>query len=246
FVACRLALRPTYPLRWYTVLLLGLLILSFSTPFLGPLSRNNTPDTIRAIARVPALAAQRPAQHLFQIDLAWNLNRTNPALIVLGAAWASMVLALLRGLDRRPQVFVAVALVWTVMVTLGERGTARRLDQFLAVSGSPANWLPLPLLPAALALAFTLWLGWSERRAWAAAGCLFGVLAYIVWVRQPWALALVPLAAPAAVAGAWLGERVFAVLNRPTELGAKGLVLLAVAAPLLTGMLDLYLRMHTP
>jgi hypothetical protein len=60
---------------------------------------------------------------------------------------------------------------------------------------------------------------------------------------QPWALA--PLATPAMVTGAWLGERMFGVLDRPTDLKAKALLLLAVAVPLLTGVLDLYLRMHT-
>jgi hypothetical protein len=178
FVACRLALRPEYLLRWYTVLLLGLLMFSFSMPFLGPLARNNTPETISAIARIPALAAQRPAQHMFRIYLAWNLNRTNPALIVLGAAWAGMALALLRGLDRRPHMFLAVALVWTAMVALGERGRALRLDQLLMVSDNPASWLPLPLLPAAFAFALALWFGWSERWAWAAGGRVFGLLVF--------------------------------------------------------------------
>jgi hypothetical protein len=246
FVACRLALRPAYPLRWYTALLLGVLVLSFSVTFLGPLSRNNTPDTLRAIAQIPALAAQRPAQHAFRIYLEWNLDRTNPALIVLGAAWAGMALALVRGLDRRPRVWLAVALIWTVMVALREHGAARRLDQFLLVSNLPASWLPLPLLPAALVLALALWLGWGERPAWAAAGLAFGLLVYVVWGGQPWALVLAPLAAPAMIAGAWFGERVYGVLERPTELGAKALVLLAVAVPIVTGALDLYLRAHTP
>jgi len=246
FIACRLALRPEYPLRWYTVLLLGLLLISFSMPVLGPLARNNTPETIGAIARIPALAAQRPAQHLFRISLAWNLDRTNPALIMLGAAWAGMALALLRGLDRRPRVFLTVVLIWTVMVTLGERGRALRLDQFLVVSNLRASWLPLPLLPSAFTLALALWFGWNERRAWAAAGLVFGLLVYVVWGRQPWALALVPLATPAMFAGAWLGKRMFNILEHPSALAAKALVLMAVIVPLLTGTLDLYLRTHTP
>ena len=141
---------------------------------------------------------------------------------------------------------MAVALLWTVMVTLREHGAARRLDQFLLVSNAPASWLPLPLLPAALVFALALWRGWGERRAWAAAGLMFGLLVYVVWGAKPWGFALVPLAAPAIIAGAWLGKRMFGVLDRPTELGAKALVLLAVAVPLLTGVLDLYLRAQTP
>jgi hypothetical protein len=244
--ACRLALRPHPPQRWYTTLALGLLIFSFSMPFLGPLYRNNTPDTVRAIASIPALAAQPSAQHTYRIYLEWNINRTNPALMILGAAWAGAALALARGLDRRPRVFLALALGWTLIATLGERGAAGRLDQFLPVSGHPANWLPLPLLPAALVFVVALWLGWSERRAWGVAGLVFGLLVYLTWSTQPWALLLLPLAAPAMLAGAWAGARIFQVLERPSELGAKALVLMVVVAPLLTGTLDLYLRTHTP
>jgi hypothetical protein len=246
FVACRLALRREYPLRFYTVLLLGLLLLGFSMPVLGPFARNNTPETISAIARIPALAAQRSAQDVFRISLAWNLDRTNPALIVLGAAWAGIALALLHGLDRRARVFLMVALIWTMLATLGERSRAIRLDQFLVVSNLPASWLPLPLLPSACALALAIWLGWNERWAWASAGLVFGLLVYMVWGRQPWAFTLVPLAAPAMLAGAWLGKRTFNILEHPSVLAVKALVLMGVVVPLLTGMLDLYMRAHTP
>jgi hypothetical protein len=246
FVACRLALRPYRPLRWYSALALGWLIFSFSTPFLGPLYRNNTPDIVRAIASIPALAAQRSAQYTFRIYQEWNINRTHPALIVLGAVWAGAILALARGLDRRPKVLLSLALIWTLFTSLSERGAAHRLDQFTPVSGHMAAWLPLPVLPAALVLTLALKLGWSERRAWCAAGLVFGLLMYLVWGAQPWAMLLTPLAAPAMLAGAWVGARIFQTLERPTELSAKALVLVAVVMPLLTGALDLYLRTHTP
>jgi hypothetical protein len=63
---------------------------------------------------------------------------------------------------------------------------------------------------------------------------------------RPQALENLHVTASATIAGAWLGERVFGVLEWPTELGAKALVLLVVVAPDVTGALDMYLQAHTP
>ncbi|MCA1725258.1 MAG: hypothetical protein LC748_13610 [Thermomicrobia bacterium] len=89
FVSCRLALRPYRPLRGFTAIALGWLILSFSaTPFLGPFQNNTTPAKVaaqtRAIAAFPALANNAGIQHVQRIVHDANLTRTNPAFC---AAW---------------------------------------------------------------------------------------------------------------------------------------------------------------
>ncbi len=244
-VAARLALRGVYPLRWFTGMTLGLLVLAFSGVLLGPLGRNHTPDTLRAIAAIPALAAQPAAQHSYRIYLAWNLTRTNPLIIPLGALWAGVVLALLRGIDRRAGVLLAAVVLWTLLGALGDLRSAARLETVRPFMRTPATWLPLPILPAALALLGALRLGWSERRAGYVAGLVFGILAYLVWVNMLLALPLVLLAAPALALGMWLGRSVSRTLDTPTGLGARALPLIAVIVPLLTGAVDLYLRMRT-
>jgi hypothetical protein len=246
-VACRIALGRRQTLPWYTAVLLGFLILSFSAgPFLGPLNKNNTPAIVRAIASIPAFAVDRGAQHALRIYLAWGIERTNPLLAPLGALWAGVALALVRSLNRRAVVFLSTVLLWSATVALAERGTARWLDTFFPVSGDPAAWLPYPLFPAALALVAVLGAGISARWAWAIAGALFGFCVFAIWGNGPFTLLVVLTTAPAMLLGALIGERIFRILERPTELAVKALVLSSICVPLLTGAVDLYLRVHTP
>lgn len=80
FVACRLGLRPHRPFAWYTLWVMGWLVVAFSAaPFLGPIGKNPTPSTVRAVASIPILSVEPEAQHTFRIYLRWNLNgRTAP------------------------------------------------------------------------------------------------------------------------------------------------------------------------
>jgi hypothetical protein len=266
FVACRLALRPARPLRWYTALVFGLLLLGFSaTPFMGPLYANTTPARVEAISHIPVLFAQAAAQHTFRIYLAWNLTRTNPLFVPLAALWAGVALGLLRRLDRRAWMPLAITAVWTLLALSGDRADARRLDTLLQVTDfaqQPANWLPPPLLPAALAFALVLVLvlvlmlplarlartrdRW-EWPAWLVAGAVYGVFLVAVWgPYRPLAVPLILLAAVLVPCGALLGAWIYGVLARPTYGRIWALLLLGVAAPFTTGMVDLYLRLHTP
>ena len=247
FVACFLALWPTRPLPWYTSVLLGYLILSFSViPFLGPFYQNFTPEVVRTIASIPVVAAQPGAQHTYHIYLAWNIDRTNPVLVPLGALWAGAGLALARSLDRRLKIFLAVVFVWFELALLYGEGTAHFLDHYAPVSGDPASWLPLPILPTALAFVVLLKVGLAERWAWALAGGIFGISVYLGWGTHPLAAALVILAAPATLVGALVGERAYRVLVSPVDWDARWLVGTCAVIPLLLGLLDLYLRSATP
>lgn len=243
--ACRLALRPRRRLRTRTALALGVLLLSTSAWFLGPLAQNNNRDTVAAVANIPMLAAQPPAQRSYMLQLAWNLTRENPALIVLGGLWAGWALALVRGLDRRAWVFVLIVALWTLMTT--DERAAEWLDQFGPVSHDDASWLPLPLLPATLALLLGGRVGLSEGRSYVLAGLVFGVCTWLVWGTAGWSLLLALPAASATAVGARLGARVYRLLERPTPVSAWTLTLLVVGAvPLVTGAVDLALRLLTP
>jgi len=251
FVACRLALRPYRPLRWYTVLVFGLLMIGFTaTPFMGPLHANTTLERVAAIAHIPVIFAQQAALHTFRIYLKWNITRTNPIFVPLAALWAGAALALVRRLDRRAWPLLLVALLWTLLSLAGDRGDARRLDAYLQVTDfaqRPANWLPLPLLPAAATFLLARLARLPERWAWPPAGLVYGLCVVAIWgPYAPFGPALIPLAAPVLLLGALLGEGVFAVLARPIRGRTWALLLLGVGAPLVTGMADLYLRLNTP
>ncbi|MBC8078582.1 MAG: hypothetical protein H7Y32_21070, partial [Chloroflexales bacterium] len=92
FTSCRLALRAHRPLRWPTALLLGVLLIGGTKFFLGPLYQNPTAEGVRALASIPVLAAQPALQQGARVVLDWNLTRSNPALVVLGAVWAGIAL----------------------------------------------------------------------------------------------------------------------------------------------------------
>ena len=249
FVSCRLALRPYRPLRWFTAVALGWLILAFSaTPFLGPFHANTTPDKVeaqrRAIASLPALVGQTGLVHVERIYKAVDLTRTNPVFVLFGALWVGAVLALVRGLDRRAWVLLLTVGLFSFMQLNGDHSAAKRLDHFLPVSHDAATWLPPPLFPAAVALVIMLRLRLHERWAWAVAGLVFGVLTYLTWgTGHPLMLLLVPLAAPVSILGAWIGGRVVRMLENPVAADVRVIVpLLGVTSPILMGIVDLVLR----
>lgn len=249
FIACRLALRPYRPLRWVTAVALGWLILAFSmTPFLGPLHKAATPEKLeaqnRAIATLPGLVGNTGVAHVRRIYEEANLTQTNPAFVLFGALWAGTALALVRGVDRRAKTFLAAVAIFSLLQLLGNHGAAVRLDRYLPISRDARNWLPPPILPAAVALALALRFRLRERWAWAMAGGVFALLTYLTWgTGRPLMLLLAPLAAPVTMAGAWIGTRVVRMLENPVATDVQVIVpLLGVAFPLFTGMIDLYLR----
>ena len=249
FVACRLALRRYRPLGRLAPLVLSFLVLGFSfTPIVGPIGANTTPETVRAISNIPALAAQPPAQHTFRIYLEWNLTRTHPLLAPLGALWAGGALALLRGLDPRPRIWLTTAALWSVAGFLSELNTVRELDQYfrLNLEKEAANWLPLPLLPAAVAVAVMPRLQLGERWTWLVAGAVFGVLAALIWGPQPQIAVLVVLSTLAMLLGARLGTWTYRALERPVRADVLRLIAAGIGVPFLVGMVDLYLRRVTP
>jgi len=253
FVACRLALRPARPVPGYTLVFLSLILVMLSVaPFMGPLGSNNTPAIIAAIHRFPVLAAQPAAAHTARIELAWNLTHSNPLLVPLGALWLGTILALLRALDPRPWVALTAITLWSALGWAGDHGTVQAVVQLglapAALLTDRAGWLPLPLLPAALACWLVRRVTRREGIAWAAAGVVFGVLALATWGPQPagWAGPLLIAAALLAGLGAALGRRIGAVLLHPDGRTVPWLVLLGVAVPGLTGLVDLWLRTVTP
>ena len=110
-----------------------------------------------------------------------ELDRTNILFIPLGAAWAGLGRALVRSLSHRVMVLLATILVWSLLNLTHAHKTALYLDQFFPVSKDPAFWLPMLTLPAAIVLILMLKVGLSEQWAWARAGGMFGLIAFLIW-----------------------------------------------------------------
>ena len=249
FIACRLALRPWYGLPWYTVALLAAVALAFSQrPFIGPFGSNAPIEVIRAILRTPIILAQPTAQHTFRIYITWNITRANPLFVPLAALWTGAALAFLRRLDGRTRRFLAVVTVaWLLLLLRGLRDVSRWRQYFGLQEGRTlAYWFPIPFLPAALAYVGASKARWSERRSWLIAGLIFAVAALLVWARTPLGLALLVVSPLLLLLGARIGSWTFATISQPRRASVWAIILVGATMPFIVGMVDLYLRQHTP
>jgi hypothetical protein len=268
FIASRLALRPQQPLSWPSRVLFGWALLATAQDLVGgPLMRNVSPRALSAVAALPVLAADARAQHTFRIYLAWHVDRTNPLYLVLAAFSVGFGLALVRwlagaGRDARVPGAPPAGLPTKEQVAVPDRaGTAQSPTSWETWMLAPAAavtltallgnsqlgvarlWEPLPFLLAAGAFLLARRAGATTAGAWVIAG-IAACLWLLVFVPRP-ILALV--AGTLALPGAWAGEQVARVVDRPTRRAICALTgIVAGAIPVLMGALDLYLRAHTP
>jgi hypothetical protein len=244
--ACRLALRVHRPLRWYTLLFYGGLVVSASAaPMMGPLHGQHTPETAAFVARLPALAAQPEFQHAYRIGQTWNLNRTNPLLMLLAPLWGGAVLAFLLRFDSRWWIVLLVIIVWGALDN--RRNSVEQLSQLALISDVRANYAELPIFLPAVGVLLLRRLRVSDQVIWLLAGAGFGALIFDIWGTAPLAFWLILLSAPLMLFGARLGERGYEIVSDPGAWQTvRPVILMAVIVPLLTGIVDLYLRWQTP
>jgi hypothetical protein len=237
-LACRLALADQRRISGTGWWLMGTLLLLFSVErFVGPLAQAS-PEMVRGIAAFPVLAIQPPFQHAARIYEQWNLNRTNWLFVPAAGLATGMALSLVWSFSRRRWVLVLAGLIPAVLSLPTDIGVAR----YFGLQHDARNWLPVPVLPAALGFVVARSLGAGERVAWLVAGVIFG-LASLVW--DPY-LVLIPVAAIAVLAGAEAGRRAWDVVHQPSGRSIAALaVLFGIAVPAFTGVIDLYLRFHT-
>jgi hypothetical protein len=248
FLSCRLALSWYKPLRWYVILPLATLVMLVSaSPFLGPLTHNRTPDTVRALLTLPVFLAQAPSQHTLRIYETWNLNRTNPLLVALAPLWLGAALAFVRRFDERWWVVLAAALLW--WLADDAHNTARWLEtrQPGISLENPANWQASPILLPALLVVLLPLLRVGPRVSYLVAGFVFSLLIYRTYDATSAAWLLAFAGAPLMLLGQAIGERAHAIVDRPTQPRAVvALMAMAVIVPLATGGIDLMLRSITP
>ena len=217
--SCRLAVRERRPVGWGSALVYGFLLLAGTIDHLaGPIGNNPSEEFLRAVARIPVLAAEPAFQHTIRIELAWNLTRHNPLFVPLAAASSGLAYGVLAAFDRRPLAILAISALLTRTALL-------------------------PVIVPGIALA-----AFGSRRvtwwAWLASGLVYGAIAARIWDGTP--LGAVA-SAPLLLAGALLGERVGAVMRAPTRTGVTLVAAsFGIALPLATGAIDLWLRSVTP
>lgn len=243
FTSSRLALARVRPLNGLGLLFYGFIVLSSCIGVvMGPFGQNNTPNTVFAISQIPILAAQPAAQHTYSIYLTWNIDRTNPVFPALAALAAGVGLTAVRAVTPRHDYLVLVALLSSLTTMIGDRNVAN----LVYASGGPANWLPIPLLPAVLLFVYLSNRHVPDDKAWAAAGVVFGLLCLLIWGTGPLSGVFALLAGPAMLGGSRIGKWVATLLVAPTREALSWAVpVMGVGFPVLTGIVDLYLRLNT-
>lgn len=238
FVSARMALSTDRPLaRWAPALFAVLILSTMVGVLLGPLDNYRSLEHVRAVARIPILAATPEFQHTARIHEQWNLTRLNPLFIPLSAFVIGIGLNFARQLVGKTWAFLVVALLATLLSS--ERDTA----EYLGIQGDPKNTSPIPYLVPALAFVLFARVRLSDAWAWRIAGLLYGIAAGLVWPSGP--LPLVA-AAPAMAIGAPAGGLIADIVRSPDLRVWRLLAVLGVALPAVTGVIDLFLRSRTP
>ena len=245
FIACRLALIPLKPLRWYSAVVLGWLALEFSFgPLTGPLGANAAPAVLVAARAIAGLLADPAVQHVYRIYFGLDITRTNPLFLLFAAFWAGAGLALLRALDERAWVLLTTTALWSALALYVAIGDVTTLDHLLNTTllRDARTWAVVPLFFAAALFVILDKLGLPERASWALAGLLFGVLVFGTWGAGPVYFLMVLLAPVVLPFGVEAGRYVARVLSEPTAMRVGALLLGAVLIPVAFGVLDLTLQ----
>ena len=237
-LSCLLQLRGRRLPATPVAIALGILALLFTIRVgIGPLDQPSQ-ELARRIARLPIFVIQPAIAHSFRISAVWQLDRSHPAFAPLAALTGGLALRLLWSLAPRPRPLLAGAAIATVLLAYEPWGVAR----YFGLASDVRAWLPVPLLPAAIAIALTR--QWPAPTSWMAGGLTFALLTALLWNPSAAVFAISTLAFGA---GSLAGEGLWRTVSRPTRrsvaiaLGAYG-----AALPLITGAVDLYLRTHTP
>lgn len=218
--ACRWAIRRERPIGVGSAIVFGfLLIATAAERFTGPIGTNLSRGFIEFVANIPVLADEPPFQHTARIYLAYDLHRMNPLFVPLASLSAGMALALVRRFDPRPLLILGLTLV------------VSRTTDFV------------PFLAPGIVLALYGTRAVSTT-GWLIAGAAFAVATGVIWHGTA---AGILIGALLFAAGAWIGDAIWRVVERPT----RGAVLafasiFGLAYPALTGAVDLWLRAHVP
>jgi hypothetical protein len=237
FVSCRMALSPQRRLAsWALPLFAYVLMTTITGVLLGPLDNNSTLEQVQAVARIPVLAIEPEFQHTVRIYTDWNLTRSHPLFVPLSAFAVGAALALARAMVSRTWIFLLVAGIATFLSMSGDRREA----EYFGIAGNAANWLPIPfIVPAAVAAALAGRASW----AWAAAGLAYAIVVGRLWPAAP--LGIVA-AMPIMALGALAGARIQRIVEMPDQRVNRLVIVLGIALPVGTGIVDLFLRSRTP
>jgi hypothetical protein len=246
-VACRLSMLHVKPLPWTTTLLIGGLTGSMLLgSLLGPIGSNRTPATVDFFfTYIPALASQESAQNVYRIYETWNLNRTNPALLLLAPFALGVILGWVRKLDGRWWMTLLI-ISMVLLMDAGDQDLWNVIAQFIPEYAQEPNWRALPVVLPTMLLLLLVRFRVNEHWAYGLAGILFALMIFDIWDGESAAWLLALLAPLFILFGKGIGERLHHILMQPWTLQTVApLVASVVVIPAITGLVDLVLRWMT-
>ena len=258
FVAARLAFRKYYPMHWLTRLFIALLMLEFLCPaVLGPFYLMYSPHLVNALKNIPIVRTEPSIQHLYRIYEHFALTRqTSPLFIPFVALFAGTALMLLRRLDASKRVFLLAPLLWSLLIMGRDWYTLYFLhyddikkitDLIPILLKEPSLWVPIPLFVAVITYTILGYSSFKENRILILTGIVFSICTFAIWHTTPWMLLLAVPAGVTLLLGAWLGNYIYDMIEKP-RLETLMHFLLATCAqiPATLGIIDLFMRRITP
>ncbi|GCE16604.1 hypothetical protein [Dictyobacter kobayashii] len=258
FVAARMAFRQYRPTNWITNLVMAILILEFLCPaVLGPFYLMYSPHLVNALKNIPIVRTEPSAQHMYRIYEQFGLTRqTNVLFIPIVTTFAGAALVLLRRLDARKRVFLLAPFLWSVLLMgrdwytisfLHYEGAHKITDVLRIIPTEPSLWVPIPLFAAVVIYTILRQTSFKENRILVISGVIFAICTYFIWHTNPWMILLAIPAGATMLLGAWLGNYIYNMIEKP-RLESLMSFLLATCAqiPAALGIIDLFMRRATP
>jgi hypothetical protein len=258
FIAARLAFRKFYPPHWITNLFMALLMLEFLCPaVLGPFYLMYSPHLVNALKNIPIVKTEPSIQHMYRIYEHFALTRqTHPLYIPFAAIFAGAALTLLRRLDARKRVFLLGPFLWSLLIMgrdwytlcfLHYDGVKKITDILPILLKEPSLWIPIPLFVAVIMYTILSYSSLKENRIFILTGIIFGLCTFAIWHAALWMILLTLPAGATLLFGAWLGNYIYDMIEKP-RLETLMHFLLATCAqiPAVLGIVDLFMRRATP
>ncbi|GCE24737.1 hypothetical protein KDA_02210 [Dictyobacter alpinus] len=258
FIAARLAFRTYRPTNWLTNLVMALLILEFLCPaVLGPFYLMYSPHLVDALKNIPIVRTEPSAQHMYRIYEQFGLTRqTHVLFIPIATFFAGAAIIMLRRLDARKRVFLLAPLLWSLLLMgrdwytlyfLHYAGAHKITDILKIIPREPSLWIPIPLFVAALVYTLLRQSSFKENRILLISGFIFGICTFFIWHNSPWMLLLALPAAVTMLFGAWLGNYIYNIMEKPRMETLMSFLLATCAQiPAVLGIVDLFMRRATP
>lgn len=246
-LSVRIKLNTHKQMNAMATIMLTLMVIIFSKgTFLGPLNDNFTYETVQLATLAPALATQEDFLHTLRIYQEWNLNRTSPLLLLLAPLWFGAVITFVKQVDKRW--WMVLILMTLIFLMDSKKDDLEALLPFIpTIMDSRANYASIPIFLPTLLILILPRLKLRENWVYLIAGLLLNLQIFNIWGANGLSFIVAILAFPLILIGKQIGVYAYDVISQPDSLPkVRSLILAMLCMTIITGCVDLLLRLVTP